>query len=69
MGSRIKYAVLVASIRQEVSATFQRARALVIHHKSTGVALASSMQACVPILPLSSADLVMTTRHEDLAQV
>ena len=58
MGSRVSYAVLVAALRQEVSVTLQRAQALVIHHKSTGVALASSLQACPPILPLSSADLI-----------
>ena len=69
MGSRLSYAILLASLRQEISATLQRAQALVIHHKSTGVALASSLQARPPILPLSSADLFMTTRHEDLAQV
>ena len=69
MGSRVSYAMLVSSLRQEVSVTLQRAQALVIHHKSTGVAVASSMQACPPIIPLSLADLFMATRHEDLAQV
>ena len=66
MGSRLSYAILLASLRQEFAATLQRAQALVIHHKSTGVALASALQARPPILPLSSADLFMTTRNEDL---